>query len=379
MVITSDTMINAPIVLRAGDSIEIRNGARLSCGAGCYADWQGTPTSTWSADGQVQNLDRDIKIFGQGDFRFEIGSGVSTIRYVEIDLQPLTLLAHYPLHWHHVGDGSRGTLVEGVVVKNSTNRAFVPHASHGITFRDTIASNIAGEAYWWDPPGSSQTCQFRKFCTLDNSNDITYDHVLADGVTNAVGDNRGFTLAAFQLGAGSGNTVRDSVAMNINPSHVKNCSGFHWPSTANQNDGGNLWIFENNKTFDDRCHGIFVWQNDSNPHIIDGFTGPGIDHGAYGNRYDYRNVTVGYVVVHAVGWSMSDSIAGDVLTRKHLSAGTITFTNVAMTSFTVDNGGGTSAVAPATYVLNNVGLSCADIIYLRVIAGTKVIVDGVEC
>ena len=193
-----------------------------------------------------------------------------------------------------------------------------------------------------------------------------------------MGDNRGFTLAGFHLGAGSGNVVRNSVARNINPTHVKNCAGFKWPSSANQNEGGNVWVFSNNKTFDDRCHGIFVWQNDGNHHIIKGFTGPGIDHGAYRNNYDYRNVVVGYVNVHAVGWSMSDSTAGDVVTSKHIFAGTVTFTNVTMTSFTVDNNHGSDPKS-ATYALNNVGLTCDDIIYLSVVPGTQVIIDGVTC
>ncbi len=378
LLILADTLINEPIILRAGDTIEFRNGARLSCGLGCHADWQGTPTSTWSDDGLAQNLQRDIKIFGEGDIRFEVGSGVSTIRYVEIDLQPLGELGHYPLHWHLIGDNSRGTLVEGVVIKNSTNRAFVPHGSNGITFRDTIASNIAGAAYWWDSPGTNEFCQFRKQCTLDNSNNTIFDHALADTITNRVGDNRGFTLTAFRLGAGSGNQVFNSVARNINPSHIKNCSGFKWPSQANQNVGGNVWLFENNKTFDDRCHGIFVWQNDSNDHIIDGFVGPSIGHGAYGNDYDYRNVNVNRVVIHAVGWSMSDSTAGDVVSAKHQRFGTVIFTNVTMTSFTVDNDHG-STRKPAIYILNNVGLTCGDIIYQSVVDGTEVILDGEAC
>ncbi len=239
-------------------------------------------------------------------------------------------------------------------------------------------TNIAGEAYWWDPPGSSESCRFRKMCTGDNSNDTIFDHVLADGITNGVGDNRGFTLAGFHLGAGSGNVVRNSVARNINPTHVKNCAGFKWPSSANQNEGGNVWVFKNNKTFDDRCHGTFVWQNDSNHHIINGFTGPGINHGAYGNNYDYRKVTVGYVKIHAVGWSMSDSTAGDVVTKKHVFAGTVTFTNVTMTSFTVDNNYGTKP-KPATYILNNVGLTCDDITYVSAVPGTQVIIDNVTC
>lgn len=205
-VFDKDTTITSRFTLSAGDSIEFRNGARLSFGPGGSADWQGTPTETWSNDGNVQNLARDINIFGQGDIRFEAGSLPSIIRYVNLNLQPLAELGHYPLHWHFAGDGVRGTLVEGVVVMNATNHAFVPHASHGITFRDTIAKDIIGSAYWWDPPPASTD-------ESNNSKDITFDHALVDGVRSSGEiDHR---LAGFVLGAGTGNAVIDSAAMNV--------------------------------------------------------------------------------------------------------------------------------------------------------------------
>jgi hypothetical protein len=190
LVVAQDTtLVNQRLVLRPGDSIEFRNGARLMFHHGASADWQGTPASTWSDDGRVQNLERDIEIFGSGDIMFMAGSLPSTIRFVEIDLQPKRELGHYPLHWHLVGDGSRGTLVEGVVVKNSTNRAYVPHGSHGITFRDTIAKNIAGQAYWWD---------HSKTDPIHHSNDILYDRALADWVTNEVGTIEGSGCRRFR-------------------------------------------------------------------------------------------------------------------------------------------------------------------------------------
>ena len=96
-----DTTLTAGFVLRPGDSVELRDGARLSFGPGGFADWQGTPTQTWSDDGAVQNLVRDINVFGWGDIRFEAGSLPSTIRFVNVNLQPLSTLGHYPLHWHH--------------------------------------------------------------------------------------------------------------------------------------------------------------------------------------------------------------------------------------------------------------------------------------
>jgi hypothetical protein len=364
-VFDKDTTINCRFVLRPGDSIVLLNGACLCFGPGGSADWQGTPTSTWSDDGNTQNLERDIEITGNGHIRFETGSGVSTIRYVEIDLQPPVERAKYPLHWHHAGEGSRGTVVEGVVVKNSTNRAFVPHASHGITFRDTIAMNIDGDAYWWDPPSPSGN-------ESNNSNNITYDHALADGVTPSPGD-KGHRLAAFRLGSGSGNTVIDSVAMNVVGG--KEASGFQWPEHV---AGPRSWRFENNTAHHNSANGIFVWQNSSIDHLIDGYRGyangnSDIDHGAYKNIYAYRDVTVDHVEVHALGWSVIGGTIGTIETRKHrLDGSPVTFSGVAVGRLIVDNAGG----FPGHYVFTNTGLSFNNVTVKSAEPGTRVSIDG---
>ncbi len=379
LVIAHDTLIeNERLTLRSGESIEFRNGATLMIGSGASVDWQGTPTTTWSNDGLTQNLDRDVRIFGRGDIMFMKGSTKSTIRYVDIDLQPIEELDHYPLHWHHVGDGSRGTLVEGVVVENSTNRAFVPHASHGITFRDTIAKNIAGEAYWWNPPPHDTKTSWR-LNHSNNSSDIRLLHALADGVTNAVGDARGYNLSAFQLGAGSGNIVRDSIARGVLPTNVKNCAGFEWPAIDIHQPSD--WTFDNNKTFESACNGIFVWQNRSSSevHLVDGFvsTEPIAD-GAYSNGFEYRNVEVPYVVVHAVGWSITGGQVDSVRMSKHQTEGTVTFSHVAIHSATVDNAsnGGTS---PGHYLFTATGLSCGDVTWISTAPGTTLEIDGESC
>jgi hypothetical protein len=359
-----DTTIETTFVLRPGDSVVLRNGACLCFGPGGSADWQGTPTSTWSNDGNTQNLERDIEITGEGHIRFEKGSGVSTIRYVEIDLQPPVELAKYPLHWHHAGEGSRGTVVEGVVVKNSTNRAFVPHASHGITFRDTIAKNIDGDAYWWDPPPDGDES--------NNSNDITYDHALADGVTpSAISSTH--RLSAFRLGSGSGNTVIDSVAMNVVGG--KDSSGFQWPEHA---AGPRAWRFENNAAHHNSANGIFVWQNRKFIHIIDGYRGyangnSDIDHGAYKNIYDYRNVTVDHVEIHALGWSVTGGTIGTVETSEHrLDGSPVTFSGVAVGRLIVDNAGG----FPGHYVFTSTELSFNDVTVNSAVPGTQVTING---
>src|SRR3989338_10373715 len=61
------------------------------------------------------------------------------------------VLGRYALHFHMSGENNRGVVVEGVVARDIGSHAFVPHASHGITFRDTLSYNTAETPYWWDP------------------------------------------------------------------------------------------------------------------------------------------------------------------------------------------------------------------------------------
>lgn len=372
LVIDRDRVVMNALVLRPGDTIEFRNGARLIFENGGYADWQGTPTSTWSNDGKTMNLERDIEVFGEGHVMFHATSKPSTIRFVEFDLQPKQELGHYPLHWHLVGDDSRGTLVEGTVIKNSTNRAYVPHGSHGITFRDTIAHNIQGSAYWWDPP------VFQGGPDENNSDDIVLDRALAHTVTNHFEDSRGFRLAAFTMSAGRGNVVKDSVARNIEPSHRKDCAGFGWPELSHLQE--RVWTFENNATFESDCHGTFVWQNGREvTHVIDGFRGDAISHGAYSNDYVYRNVDVEGVIAHAVGWSVSGGNVGDVWGDRSQFDGSVRFSNVTVDSITIDNASN-GGVQPVDYVFENVkGVSCGDVVWKNVTSGTTVTINGTSC
>ena len=369
-VFDKDTTFTSMFTLRPGDSVELRNGACLCFGAGGSADWQGTPTSTWSDDGDTQNLERDIEITGSGHIRFEHGSGVSTIRYVEINLQPDLKLAEYSLHWHYVGDGSRGTLVEGVVVKNSTNRAFVPHASHGIMFRDTIARDVTGSGYWWDPPPFQSTDQ------SNNSNDITYDHALVDGV-KPFPDDHAHRLAGVTLGAGAGNAVINSAAMNV--SGGRNSSGFKWPEQLRSQPG--TWRFVNNVAHHNTSDGIFVWQNNRDEHIIDGFRGYAngrndIEQGAYKNTFAYRNVTVDSIGVHALGWSVSGGAIGTVAMKRHTLDGTpVTFTNVTVGQVILNNAGNDGDIA-GHYIFTNTGLTFNDVNVASVVPGTRVTING---
>ena len=130
-----------------------------------------------------------------------------------------------------------------------------------------------------------------------------------------------------------------------------------------------------------------MWQNDENHHIIDGFVGVpfgsglngvggGIDHGAYGNNYDYRNVDVPYIEIHAHGWRVSDSSVGEVYVHKHQSAGTVTFTNVLLGVIHMNDAAGKGGV---DLVINGGNATCGVVLWENPHPDSRVIINGVAC
>jgi hypothetical protein len=252
---------------------------------------------------EVLNLTRNVRIEGTRRGRAHIfihSMHAQTIRHASIrNMGPRQgsgdrthrVLGRYGLHFHHCKGGSRGSVVTGVVVSRCGSSAFVPHLSHGITFKDCISHNTVEDAYWWDPP--SPTNDF-----LDSfSNDIVYKRCVASlvwgspaGETPEPGSRR----TGFFLGADGPipselpvNSCVGCVAVGVRS--VKDASGFHWPEESQ-----GVWHFEDNVAHNSTRHGIFVWQNDDRVHTISRFLGyhnggSGISHGAYRNRYNYQD------------------------------------------------------------------------------------------
>lgn len=239
---------------------------------------------------EVANLTRDVVIEGTPDGRAHVmflhAHQPSTIRWATIRNVAPAALGRYGLHWHHCHDGSRGTLVEGVVVRDAGGPCYVPHLSHGITMRDVIAAD-APRAFWWDAPEDGHLCRVAPFedeCSM--TDDCTVEHMLA--VRIGVGLNE--FIDACLLAQGHNNVMRDCVTAAVGGR--TNAAGFHWPSFANQSP--NLWEFVDCVAHNCEFNGIFVWQNDGRPHIIDRFTAynngiAGVEHGAYKNPYRYRD------------------------------------------------------------------------------------------
>ncbi|MGH2793912.1 MAG: hypothetical protein ACRDKG_06370 [Actinomycetota bacterium] len=250
---------------------------------------------------EVANLTRNLRIEGQdATHRTHVwmkSSVPQSIRNVVIRYagpqkgSPAdTVLGRYGLHFHRMGDGSRGSLVEGVVVRQTGGTAFATHASNGVTLRNTISFDTQDAAYWYDP-GAPEA-----------PNDTLYDGALAGYVRPTPKQKAGYRLTAFWLGLGSGNVCRRCVAFGVQGG--KNASGFGWP----EGEFG-VWVFEDSIAHNNKRNGIFVWQNHASGHSIHRYVAfhngyAGIEHGAYTNRYHYIDSTlygnsVAGVILHA--------------------------------------------------------------------------------
>lgn len=242
---------------------------------------------------ELLNLTRNVRIEGTPDGYTHVfirSSRPQTIRYAALRYVAPTFgdtdqTGRYGLHLHMSGDGTRGSVIEGVVIRDAGNHAFVPHASHGITFRDTIAFEVLNEPYWWDPRSEDESAP------SNDTNDLVWDRAVAASVDfSGVGNE--FRMTGFTLGDGTNLTIRNSVAVGVRGEAGFDRSGFTWPEHAES-----TWTFENNFAHNNEAHGIFVWQNNSATHLIDGFTayyneGAGIRHGAYENSYVYQDLTL---------------------------------------------------------------------------------------
>lgn len=262
---------------------------------------------------EVLNLTRNVKIEGTPRGRAHIfirSSSPQTLRHVEIrhmgprqanDEDHTDFVAgRYGLHFHRCENGSRGSLVEGVVIAQTGSHCFVPHLSHGITFRECISYDTYEDAYWWDPAEGLTHEDI-----ADPSHDIRYERCVAALIWSDP-DFRGHRLTGFHLSAGEANSAVGCVSVGVQGGTLG--AGYHWPERAH-----GLWRFEDCVAHNNRMNGISVWQNDELSHVVTRFTAyrngaSGIEHGAYRNIYRYQDSVLfdnvaGGVFLHAVSGS----------------------------------------------------------------------------
>lgn len=206
------------------------------------------------------------------------------------------VLGRYGIHFHHNGDDSRGSTVIGVVGQDIGSHTFVPHTSHGVTFRDCISHNTFEDAYWWDSRKDMESL-------APVTNDTLYDRCVASRVLSDP-DFEGYRHTGFFLGRGQRNIARGCVATGILGNGE--ASGFKWPEGSE-----GVWTFEDCLSHNNRVHGLFVWQVTDKVHPIVRFVGyhnggSGILHGAYANNYHYTDsLLYGNAQAQLFAWAVS--------------------------------------------------------------------------
>jgi hypothetical protein len=194
------------------------------------------------------------------------------------------VLGRYAIHFHACNDGSRGSVMQGVVVHDSTGHAFASHLSNGVSFTECIAHDIVDDAFWWDLALDGEGRD------LVPSHGILYERCVAHVVRS--GANTRFNLTGFMMGAGEGNIARGCVAAGVQ-GQAESSAAFHWPSHSRDQ---NTWTFEDNVAHNNRHSGIYFWQNGAPRTIVTRFTayhnGQGIFAGSYQNLVSYRDCTI---------------------------------------------------------------------------------------
>jgi hypothetical protein len=229
---------------------------------------------------EVVNLTRNVQIEGTPSGRSHVhafGAGRQALsqiglRYMGLPVQGNPDRGRYALHFHHCEDGTRGTFVDGVVVRSHGSHAFVPHMSHGISFRDCVSYDGV-DPFWWDrldPDGM-----------VVQTHDTVYERCVAARATGV-----GF-LHTF----GMRNAARNCVAVGI--TGAREGHGYFWPASPRDVPrAATVWTWQDNIAHNNN-QGVRVWENTSQEtHLIErpvayhNFSKQ-IFWGAYRNPYDW--------------------------------------------------------------------------------------------
>ncbi|OHA72362.1 MAG: hypothetical protein A3E07_02030 [Candidatus Wildermuthbacteria bacterium RIFCSPHIGHO2_12_FULL_45_9] len=111
------------------------------------------------------------------------------VRYAEFKyMGNFRALSRYPIHFHVMGDTSRGMIVRGNSVWQSGNRAYVMHESNGVLIDDNISYNTVSSPYFIEltiAPDATPSCDSQDMYVQFAPHDNVFSHNLG-AVTVAV-------------------------------------------------------------------------------------------------------------------------------------------------------------------------------------------------
>ncbi|MGH2806370.1 MAG: hypothetical protein ACRDKT_03750 [Actinomycetota bacterium] len=241
---------------------------------------------------EVLNLTRNVRIEGTPGGRTHIhihGAGKQTIRNVAlrhmgVPVGGSTTSGRYALHFHHSGNATRGSLVDGVVARDVGTHAFVAHGSHGITFNSTIAYDFDDAAYWWDVFEEDGTVALTHDTVWRNcvaANGAQWGFVHAFGLRNTMDGCWAYGIDVTSVGSAGKGFAWDAEPTNIEPFRPIH-TVWKWRDGIAHNVGNPLWIWQ----IDPEEHNIIrptaYWPLPLGDHRMAAHL-----HGAYLNNYHY--------------------------------------------------------------------------------------------
>lgn len=254
---------------------------------------------------EVMNVTRNVKISGTSTGRAHVmyTHSMHPAHWSNVELAYLgprrdALVGRYGLHLHECENGSNGSVFYRVVAHDIGHHTFVPHMSHGVTFDQCVSHNSWNDAYWWDQPPNNLT-------PAPPTNRLWWKDCVASRVQFNP-EYRAYRLGGFNLGrddnaVGNGNKMTGCVAVgvvantqNVNDAAYADSAGIIWPEERNGFDG--VWEFHDNVSHNCKGNGVFTWQNTNKLHVVERMDiyhcATGLDHGAYTNRYHYKDWTI---------------------------------------------------------------------------------------
>jgi len=106
------------------------------------------------AQGEVADLTRNVVVTSLNQSRHAMGvmfmyGAKGSLSFAEFShLGAEGIVGKYPIHFHHVQNSMRGTLVEGVSVWDSHNRFITIHNTDGIRVKDSVGYESIGHGFF---------------------------------------------------------------------------------------------------------------------------------------------------------------------------------------------------------------------------------------
>jgi hypothetical protein len=241
---------------------------------------------------EVLNLTRNVRIEGTATGRSHVhihGAGKQVIRNVALRHMGVpvggnTASGRYALHFHHSGNATRGSIVDGVVARDIGTHAFVAHGSHGITFNSTIAYDFDDAAYWWDVFEADGTVALTHDTVWRNcvaANGRQWGIVHSFGLRNVMDGCWVYGIDVTSVGSAGKGFAWDAEPTNIEPFRPIH-TVWEWRDGIAHNVGNPIWVWQIDPEEHELVRPIAYWPLPLGDHRMAAQL-----HGAYLNNYHY--------------------------------------------------------------------------------------------